>query len=200
MLRNIQGVDIDQKDQQTVLISSIEPTTLEFKTQGNPLYSFTSKFHRMHSFLSVFGQLNDTSLFYFPRVRLEGLTDQKDTIYRMQEDHLVPEYQLDFTDFGKSDTLRIQSAEINNGYASILLGFKKDSYHLLLDLEKRTPKFSMKLSSESYSYEVFPKHLKEDSYYAIIRNEDDNEEKNPNIVLYNLSMETSIQLKEKVPH
>lgn len=191
-----EGVETNQKDQQTVLISSIEPTTLEFKTHDNPLYSFTSNFHRMHSFLRAFGQLNDTSLFYFPRMLgFAGIIDQKDTIYRMDEDHLVPEYQLDFTDFGKSDTLLIQSAEINDGYASILLGYKKDSYHLILDLENRTPKFSMKLPSESYSYEVFPKHLNADNYFTIIRDMDADEEKNPKIVVYSLTKEESKLMK-----
>lgn len=82
-----EGVDTNQKDQQTVLLSSISPTTLEIKNQENYLYSFTSKFNRVHNFLRAFGQLNDTTLFYFPRVRFEGLTDQKDTIYRMEDDH-----------------------------------------------------------------------------------------------------------------
>lgn len=186
-----EGVDTNQKDQQTVLISSIDPTTLEIKNQENYLYSFTSKFHRIHSFLRAFGQLNDTSLFYFPRVRFEGLTDQKDTIYRMEEDHLVPEYQLNFRDFGKSDTLRIESVQINDGYASLLLGYKKNSYHLMLDLQNRTPKFSMKLPSESYSYDVFPKRLNTGTYYTIIRNNEGSEEKNPKIVLSSLTSKTN---------
>ncbi|MEB2779268.1 6-bladed beta-propeller [Algoriphagus sp. C2-6-M1] len=190
-----EGIESYGEGAQTVLVSSIEPTTLEFKSQETPLYSFTSRFYRIHSFLRPFGQLNNISLFYFPRVRFEGLTDQKDTIYRVDEDHLVPEYQLDFRDFGKTDTLRIESAEINDGYASILLAYKKDSYHLILDLESRTLKFRMKLPSESYSYEVFPKHFNTDVYYAFIRDMDSDEEKNPKIVVYALTKEESMLMK-----
>lgn len=190
-----EGIESYGEGAQTVLVSSINPTTLDFKSQVNTLYSFTSKFYRIHSFLNVFGRLNESRLFYIPRVRFEGLTEQKDTIYRVEGDHLVPEYQLDFTDFGKSDTLRIESVEINDGYASILLTYKKDSYHLMLDLPGRTPKYSMKLPSESYSYEVFPKHLKTHIYYAIIRDMDGYEEKNPKIVVYALTKEESKLMK-----
>ncbi|TXE11454.1 6-bladed beta-propeller [Algoriphagus aquimarinus] len=184
-----EGIESYGKGAQTVLVSSIEPTTLEFKSQESPLYSFTSKFYRIHAFLRPFGELNDTSLFYFPRVRFEGMTDQKDTIYRMEEDHLVPEYLLDFTDFGNSDTLRIDFAEINDGNASIFLNYKKESYNLIIDLENRIPKSSMQLPSESYSLEVFPKHLNKDTYYSIIRNLKGAEEKNPKIVMYALKKE-----------
>ncbi|WP_245786866.1 6-bladed beta-propeller [Algoriphagus aquimarinus] len=186
-----EGIESYGKGAQTVLVSFIEPTTLEFKSQETPLYSFYSRFYRVHNFLRAFGQLNDTSLFYFPRVRFEGLTDQKDTIYRMEDDHLVPEYQLDFRNFGKSDTLRIEFTEINDGYASILLGYKKDSYHLMLDLQNRTPKFSTKLPAESYTYEVFPKHLNTDNYFTIIRDMDGDDEKNPKIVVYALTTGTN---------
>ena len=109
------GVEVDKKDTQTVVLSSIVPATLEFQSEETILYSFTSKFYRIHSFLNAFGKEDDKTLFYFPRVRFEGITDQKDTIYRMEEDHLVPEYQLDFTGFAKSDTLQIELAEINDG-------------------------------------------------------------------------------------
>jgi hypothetical protein len=186
-----EGIESYGEGAQTVLVSSFEPKTLEFQSQISPLYTFASRFYRIHFFLRPFGQLNDTTLFYFPRVRFEGMTDQKDTIYRMEEDHLVPEYHLDFTNFGKSDTLRIESAEINGGYASILLAYKKKSYHLMLDLQSRTPKFSMKLPSESYSFEVFPKQLNTDTYYAIIRNMDEKEEENPKIIIYSLTKENS---------
>lgn len=195
-----EGIDTDDIDRQTVLVSSVDPTTLEFKYQESILYSFTSKFNRIHSFLNVFGQLNDKRLFYFPRVRFEGLTQNKDTIYRVEKENLIPEYQLDFTDFQKSDTVRIMFTEINEGYASLLLGYNKKSYHLILDLESRTPKYSKRLPWETYFIEEFPKHLNADIYYAIIKNMDGHEEKNPKIVLYNLSTETSTQIKEKVLH
>lgn len=94
-----EGIESFGKGAQTVLVSFIEPTTLEFKSQESPLYSFYSRFYRIHSFFNAFGKEDDKTLFYFPRVRFEGITDQKDTIYRMEEDHLVPEYQLDFTGF-----------------------------------------------------------------------------------------------------
>ncbi len=184
-----EGIESYGKGAQTVLVSFIEPTTLEFKSQETPLYSFTSRFYRIHSFLSPFGQLNDKRLFYFPRVRFDGMIDQKDTIYRVEKDHLVPEYQLDFTDFGNSDTLRIDFAEINDGNASIFLNYKKESYNLIIDLENRIPKSSMQLPSESYSLEVFPKHLNKDTYYSIIKNLKGAEEKNPKIVMYALKKE-----------
>lgn len=186
-----ESFDSSEKDGKSIMISSIEPTTLEFKTQENPLYSFTSKFNRFYNFLNVFGKVNQERLFYMPRVQFAGLIDQKDTIYRMKEDHLVPEYQLDFTDFGKSDTLRIEFTEINDGIASILLMYKKDSYHLMLDLESNTPKFSNKLPFKGVSLEELPKHLKVDTYYKIIRNKDAKEEENPKIVMGNLTTRTT---------
>ena len=179
-----EGIESYGSGAQTVLLSFLEPTTLEFNSQKTPLYSFYSRFYRIHSFLNPFGKKNENLLFYIPRVRFEGMVDQKDTIYRVKEDHLVPEYQLDFTHFGKSDTIQTQSLEINEGNASILIGYKKESYHLILDLENSVPKFSMRLPSESYSLEVFPKHLNKDTYYSIIRNMKGAEEKNPKIVFY----------------
>lgn len=186
-----EGIESFGKGDQTVLVSLFDPETLKFQSQVSQLYRFTSKFYRIHYFLRPFGQLNNTSLFYFPRIRFEGLTNQKDTIYRKEEDHLVPEYQLDFTDFGKSDTLRIEFTEINDGNASILLTFKKDSYHLMLDLESKTLKFSYKLPFKGVSLEGFPKHLNADKYYRIIRNEGAQEEENPKIVLSNLTTGTN---------
>lgn len=182
-----EGIESFGKGTQTVLVSFIEPTTLEFKSQETPLYSFYSRFYRIHSFLNAFGKQNDKTLFYFPRVRFEGITNQKDTIYRMEENHLYPEYLLDFTGFATSDTLGIALAEINDGYASMLLGYKKKSYHLTLDLENRTPKFSTKLPIEGYSIEEFPKHIHADIYYTIIRDQEASEEKNPKIILSSLS-------------
>jgi hypothetical protein len=190
-----EGIESYGEGAQTVLVSSIEPTTLEFKSQETPWYSFTSRFYRIHSFLNVFGRLNESRLFYIPRVRFEGMIDQKDTIYRVEGDRLVPEYHLDFTDFGKSDTLRIEFTEINDGYASILLAYKKDSYHLMLDLESRTPKYSKRLPFEINFFEEFPKHINKDVYYAIIRNMDGYEEKNPKIVVYALTKEASKLMK-----
>ncbi|SFT48076.1 hypothetical protein SAMN04489724_0932 [Algoriphagus locisalis] len=186
-----ESLDSKEKDGKSISISSMEPTTLEFKTQENPLYSFTSKFNRFYNFLNVFGKVNQEHLFYMPRVLFAGLVDQKDTIYRMKEDHLVPGYQLDFTDFGKSDTLRIEFTEINDGHASILLLYKKDSYHLMLDLAHNTPKFSYKLPFKGVSLEGFPKHLNADTYYRIIRNEDAQEEENPKIVMSSLTKGTN---------
>jgi hypothetical protein len=188
-----EGIESYGEGDQTVLVSSFESETLNFQSQLSPLYTFASRFYRIHFFLRPFGQLNDTTLFYFPRVRFEGLTDQKDTIYRIEGDNLVPQYQLNFTDFAKSDTLIISSTEINEGYASILLGYKKESYHLMLDLLGRTPKYSMKLPSESYSFEVFPKQLNTNTYYAIIRNMEKREEENPKIVIYALTKKAGMR-------
>ena len=184
-----EGIESYGSGEQTVLLSFLEPTTLEFNSQETPLYSFYSRFYRINTFLKPFGKKNENLLFYIPRVRFEGMVDQKDTIYRVEEDHLIPEYQLDFTDFGKSDTIRTQSVEINDGNASILIGYKKDSYHLILDLENSVPTFSRQLPRESYSLEVFPKHLTKDTYYSIIKNMKGAEEKNPKIVMYALTKE-----------
>jgi hypothetical protein len=181
-----EDLNSSEKDGKSIRISSIEPTTLEFKTQENPLYSFTSKFNRFYNFLNVFGKVNQERLFYMPRVQFSGLIGQKDTIYRMKEDHLIPEYQLDFKDFEKSDTLRIEFTEINEGNASMLLTYKKDSYHLMLDLGSNTPKFSYKLPFKGVSLEEFPKHLNADTYYHIIRNKDAQEEENPKIIVSSL--------------
>ncbi|MEP0713851.1 MAG: 6-bladed beta-propeller, partial [Algoriphagus sp.] len=111
LLMILEGIESYGEGSQTVLVSSINPTTLDLTSEVTTLYGFSSKFYRIHQYLRPFGEINDTLLFYLPRVRLAGLADHMDTIYRMEVGHLLPEYQLDFTDFPKSDTIQIDLIE-----------------------------------------------------------------------------------------
>ena len=186
-----EGTSSDRANQQTVLVSSINPQTLEHKGQETPLYNFMSPLNRIHSFLRPFGNFKEGSLFYFPRERFEGLTEHQDTIYRKSQDALVPEYLLHFKGFNMADTLHLSYMEIVDDHASILFRYKKKPYIIVLDLANNVP---MSYQNQLFlkelvriDYEGFPKHLKEDIYYSIIRDEESDEEKNPSIVFSKLT-------------
>ncbi len=188
----IQESDFGSNEEtRNVLLSSFKPKTLEIiKHQKSPLYSYISKFTIIYSFPRILGRLNEASLFYLPQTRVGGLVEHKDTIYRKVEDHLVPEYLLHFAGFEKEDLPVIEYVEMFERYASLLFIFDKQSYLVMLDLVNMVPLPFLKQPDDTnltgIRVERLPKHLNEDVFYSIIRNEDGMEEKNPLIVLYRL--------------
>lgn len=179
------------EDTRNVLLSSFKPKTLEIiKHQNSPLYSYISKFTIIYSFPRILGRLNEVSLFYLPQTRVGGLVEHKDTIYKKVEDHLVPEYLLHFTGFEKEDLPVIEYVEMFERYASLLFKFDKHSYLVMLDLVNIVPLSFLKQPDDTnltgIRVERLPKHLNEDVFYSIIRNENGMEEKNPLIVFYRL--------------
>jgi len=174
-----------------VLLSSFEPKTLEvIKHQKSPLYSYTSKFTIIHRFPRILGRIKESTLFYLPQTRVRGLVEHKDTIYRKVKDHLVPEYLLHFKGFEKEDLPVIEYVEMFEGYATLLFKFNKQSFLVLLDLVNNVPLSFLKQPEDTnltgIKIQRLPKHLSEDLFYSILRNEGGMQEKNPLIVLYRL--------------
>ncbi|WP_228694039.1 6-bladed beta-propeller [Lunatimonas sp.] len=174
-----------------VLLSSYEPKTLEvIKHQKNPLYSYISKFTLIHMLPRVLGGRNESSLFYLPQTRQEGLFEHKDTIYRKVEDHLVPEYLLHFTGFENEEQIWISYVEMFEGYACLVFLFEKQYYLVLLDLVNCIPLSILKNTIDTHvtamKIQSLPRHLKGNMFYSILGTEDGMEEKNPLIVFYRL--------------
>lgn len=83
-----------------VFVSSIEPETLEFKNWENPIYGFHSDFTNIHPIPRIFSRVNNSSLFYMPILRGEMSShSDRDTIFRLQDGRLSPEYLLHFIGF-----------------------------------------------------------------------------------------------------
>ena len=177
-----------EANQMNLIVSTVDPNSLEVKHQEGVLYSYKSKLRTFFSFPGIVGRLNETLLFYLPRPRFEGLIEHKDTIYKKVENHLVPEHLLHFTEFDRADTLSISHLEMFNGYASILLSYKKKGYFIMLDLEKNSSLYCwthpVQDNFSGLDIENIPKPIKENVFYAILRDNESEEEKNPKIVFY----------------
>lgn len=177
-----------QKNRMNLIVSSIYPKNLAPMQQKGVLYSYVSNLNTFYSFPGILGRLNETRLFYLPRPRFEGLIEHKDTIYRKVENHLVPEYLLHFTEFDKTDTLSISHLEMFDGYASLLLAYKKKGYMVMLDLVNNLPLYYLGHpvhdNLSALDIENFPKHLNENVFYVILRDNESEEERNPIIVFY----------------
>lgn len=182
------GLESLERNRMNLIVSSIYPKTLAHMHQKGVLYSYGTKGHSFYYFPKILTQSNETTLFYFPRSRYEGLIDHKDTIYRKVENRLVPEYLLHFTEFDKTDTLSISRIEIFDGYASLLLGYKRKGYMVILDLENNLPLsylgHSVHDNLSELNKENFPKHINENVFYVILRDNEGGVERNPIIVFY----------------
>jgi hypothetical protein len=186
-----EGLFGSNEETRNILLSSFDPKTLEvIKHQKSPLYSYISKFIIIHRFPRILGRLKESTLFYLPQTRVRGLVEHKDTIYRKVEDRLIPEYLLRFTGFEKEDLPVIEYVEMFEGYATLLFKFDKQSFLVLLDLVNNVPLAFLKQPNDTnltaIKIQRLPKHMSEDLFYSIIRNEGGMEEKNPLIVLYRL--------------
>jgi len=172
-----------------VLVSSIEPKTLEVKHWKSPLYDYQSNYTIIHPIPRVLSQVKNSNLFYLPVIRGEiSSHSDTDTIFRKEEDHLVPEYLLHFTGFDNKLQLGINHMVMSDSYAFLGVVYDNRSYHVVIDLENNHPLIYVKqLFGRELSEEIIPKPLNGNVFYSILRNEDGIEEKNPFIVFYRLT-------------
>jgi hypothetical protein len=110
---------------------------------------------------------------------------ETDTIFRMEEDYLVPEYLLHFTGFDNTLQLGISQVVMSNKNAFLHVVYDYRSYFIVIDLENNRPLIHLKeLFDRELTLESIPRQLDGDVFYSILRDEDGIEEKNPLIVFY----------------
>ncbi|WP_373523734.1 6-bladed beta-propeller [Aquiflexum sp.] len=175
-----------------VLISSIEPKTLEVKNWERPLYGYHSNYTRIHPIPRIISRVNKAILFYMPIIRGEiGSHSDRDTIFRKQEGRLTPEYLLQFTGFDNALQLVISQVVMSDKNAFLRVVYDNRSYFIVIDLENNRPLIhSRQLFNRELTEEIVPKPLNGDLFYSILRDEEnskeDTEEKNPLILFYRI--------------
>lgn len=171
-----------------VLVSSIQPKTLEVKNWERPLYGYPSDFTTIHQIPRLLSRVNNASLFYMPIIRGEISSHSKrDTIFRKVNDHLLPEYQINFEGFDPILQLRISQIVMSDKYVFLRLIYDNRPYFLVIDLERNRPLIHLKkLFDQEMTDEMIPRPFKGDRYYSILRNKENGLEKNPQIVFYRL--------------
>lgn len=171
-----------------VLVSSIEPKTLEVKHWERPLYGYHSNYTIIHPIPRILSRVKNANLFYLPIIR-EDISSHSDTdtIFRKEEDHLVPEYLLHFTGFDNTHQLGINHVVMSDSYAFLRIVYENRSYHVVIDLENNRPLIHLRqLFDRELTEEIIPRPLNGDVFYSILRDEESIEEKNPLIVSYRL--------------
>lgn len=175
-----------------VLISSIEPKTLEVKNREKPLYGYHSNYTIIHSIPRILSRVKEVNLFYMPIIRGDISSHiDTDTIFRKEGDHLVPEYLLHFTGFDNTHPLGINHVVMSDSYAFLRVVYDNQSYHMVIDLENKRPLGHLKeLFDRELTIESNPRQLNGDVFYSILRDvqntKEDTEEKNPLILFYRL--------------
>ncbi|WP_194975444.1 6-bladed beta-propeller [Aquiflexum lacus] len=171
-----------------VVISSIEPKTLEIENWERPLYGYHSNYTIIHPILRIISRVNNAILFYMPIIRGDiSSHSDTDTIFRMEEDYLVPEYLLHFTGFDNTLQLGISQVVMSDKNAFLHVVYDYRSFFIVIDLENNRPLIHLRqLFDQEMTHEMIPKPLNKDVFYSIHRNEDGIEEKNPLIVMYRL--------------
>jgi len=175
-----------------VLISSIEPKTLEVKNPESPLYGYHSNYTIIHSIPRILSRVKNASLFYMPIIRGDISSHRdSDTIFRKEGDHLVPEYLLHFTGFDNTHPLGINHVVMSDSYAFLHVGYDNRSYHVVIDLENNRPLVHLRqLFDRELTIESIPRQLNGDVFYSILRDEgnskEETEEKNPMILFYRI--------------
>ena len=171
-----------------VLVSTIEPKTLEVRHQEGPLYGYHSNYTIIHSIPRILSRAKNIDLFYLPIIRDDiSSHSDTDTIFRREVDHLVPEYLLRFAGFDDADKLRLDHIVMFDCYANLFIKDNKRSYLVVIDLKNNRPLISLRqLFDRELSEEIIPKPMNEDVFYSIIRDEEGTTEKNPLIVMYRL--------------
>ena len=171
-----------------VLISSIEPKTLEVKNWERPLYGYHSDYTNIHPIPRILSRVNNATLFYMPIIRGEiSSHNDRDTIFRKVDDHLVPEYLFNLTGFDKTLKLRISQVVMSDSYAFLRIVYDNSSYFIVINLENNRPLIHLRqLFDQEITHEMIPKPLNKDVFYSIHRNENGIEEKNPMIMFYRL--------------
>ncbi|MEB2781214.1 6-bladed beta-propeller [Algoriphagus sp. C2-6-M1] len=171
-----------------VLVSSIEPKTLDVKHWERPLYGYHSDYTSIHSIPRILSRVKNTNLFYMPIIRDDiSSHSDTDTIFRKEEDHLVPEYLINLTGFDNTQQLAINHVVMSDSYAFLRVVYENRIYHAVIDLVNNRPLIHLKqLFDREVTGEIIPRQLNGDIYYSIVRNEEGVIEKNPMIVMYRL--------------
>lgn len=172
-----------------VLISSIEPKTLEVKNWERPLYGYHSNYTHIHPIPRILSRVNNAILFYMPINRGEISSHRdRDTIFRKQEGRLTPEYLLHFIGFDNTLQLGISQVVMSDSYAFLHVVYDYRSYFIVIDLENNRPLIhSRQLFDQEMTHEIIPKPFKGNVYYSILRDKQNAIEKNPLIVMYRLT-------------
>lgn len=174
-----------------VLISSMEPKTLEVKNWERPLYGYHSNFTNIHPIPRIISGVNNAILFYMPIIRGEiSSHSNRDTIFRKQEGRLTPEYLLHFIGFDNTLQLGIRQVVMSDKNAFLRVVYDNRSYFIVIDLEKNRPLIHLRqLFDQEMTEEIIPKPFKGNVYYSILRDKKNTLEKNPLIVMYRLTFE-----------
>jgi hypothetical protein len=171
-----------------VLISSIEPKTLEVKNWERPLYGYHSSYTNIHPIPRIISRVNKAILFYMPIIRGDiSSYNNTDRIFRMEEDYLVPEYLLHLTGFDNTLQLGIFQLVMSDKNAFLRVVYDNRSYFIVIDLENNRPLIHLKqLFDQEMTDEMIPKPFKGNVYYSILRDKVNAIEKNPQLVFYRL--------------
>ncbi|GMQ27330.1 hypothetical protein Aoki45_40130 [Algoriphagus sp. oki45] len=169
-----------------VMISSLKPNSLEIVNKESPVYSFHSNFTTIHPIPRILSRVGNSSLFYMPIIRgeISSHTD-RDTIFRKVDDHLLPEYLINFVGFDITLQLGISQIVMSDNYAFLRLIYDNRPYFLVIDLESNQPLIHLKkILNQEMTDEMIPRTFKGDRYYSIFRDRVNGLEKNPRIVFY----------------
>ncbi|RZS95827.1 6-bladed beta-propeller [Cecembia calidifontis] len=172
-----------------VLISSIEPKTLEVENWERPLYGFHSDYTNIHPIPRIISRVGNVPLFYMPIIRGDiSSHSDTDTIFRKQEGRLTPEYLLNFIGFDNTLQLGMRQVVMSNSHAFLRIVYDNTSYFIVIDLESNRPLIHLrKLFDQAMTDEMIPKPFKGNVYYSILRDKQNALEKNPLIVMYRLT-------------
>ncbi|MGY6742579.1 MAG: 6-bladed beta-propeller [Cecembia sp.] len=172
-----------------VLISSIDPKTLEVKHQEKPLYGYHSNYTIIHSIPRILSRINNTTLFYMSIIRGDiSSYANTDTIFSIKEDYLVPEYLLHLSGFDNTLQLGISQVVMSDKKAFVRVVYDHRSYFVVIDLENNRPLVHLRqLFDQEMTDEMIPKPLDGDVFYSILRDHDSFTEINPQIIIYRFS-------------
>jgi hypothetical protein len=171
-----------------VLLSSIEPKSLEVKHWERPLYGYHSNYTISHPIPRILNRVKNTNLFYLPIIRGDiSSHSDRDTIFRKEDDHLVPEYLLHFIGFDNTLQLGMNHVVMSDSYAYLRVVYDNRSYFIVIDLENNCPLIHLRqLFDQEMTDEMIPKPFKGNVYYSILRDKENSIEKNPQLVFYRL--------------
>lgn len=171
-----------------VLISSIEPKTLEVENRERPLYGYHSDYTIIHPIPRILSRVNNATLFYMPIIRGEMSSHRdRDTIFRKQEGRFTPEYLLHFIGFDNTLQLGISQVVMSDKKAFVRVLYDHRSYFVVIDLENNRPLIHLRqLFDQEMTDEMIPKPLDGDVFYSILRDHDSFTEINPQIIIYRL--------------
>lgn len=186
-----EAINGTEEQPRQVLISSIEPKTLEVKNWERPLYGYHSNYTNIHPIPRIISRVNNAILFYMPIIRGEiSSHSDRDTIFRKQESRLTPEYLLHFIGFDNTLQLGISQVVMSDKNAFLRVVYDNRSYFIVIDLENNRPLIHLRqLFDQEMTEEIIPKPFKGNVYYSILRDKENAIEKNPLIVFYRLHLQ-----------